>query len=69
MNKYYWLIPVLPLLGAIFNGILGKRAGKGAVTVVGLGTVLGSLVLAISAFFAMKALPDHRLERAKPRAR
>ena len=61
MNKYYWLIPILPLLGAIFNGILGKRAGKGAVTVVGLGTVLGSLVLAISAFFAMKALPDHRL--------
>ena len=61
MNNYYWLIPILPLLGSIFNGILGKRAGKGAVTFVGLGTVLGSLVLAISAFFAMKALPDHRL--------
>jgi len=61
MNKYYWLIPILPLLGSVFNGILGRRAGKGAVTFVGLGTVLGSLVLAFSAFFAMKALPDHRL--------
>ena len=61
MNTYYWLIPILPLLGAAFNGLLGKRAGKGAVTVVGLGTVLGSLLLAVSAFFAMKGMPDHRL--------
>ena len=53
MNKYYWLIPILPLLGSAFNGLLGKRAGKGAVTVVGLGAVLGSLLLAASAFFAM----------------
>ncbi len=61
MNKYYWLIPILPLLGAAFNGLLGKRAGKGAVTFVGLGVVLGSLVLATSAFFTMKGMPDHRL--------
>ena len=61
MNKYYWLIPILPLLGAAFNGLLGKRAGKGAVTLVGLGVVLGSLVLATSAFFTMKGMPDHRL--------
>jgi NADH-quinone oxidoreductase subunit L len=61
MNNYYWLIPILPLLGAAFNGLLGKRAGKGAVTVVGLGVVLGSLLLATSAFLAMKGAPDHRL--------
>ncbi len=61
MNDYYWLIPILPLLGSAFNGLLGKRAGKGAVTFVGVGVVFGSLLLALSAFFAMKALPDHRL--------
>jgi NADH-quinone oxidoreductase subunit L len=61
MNKYYWLIPILPLLGAAFNGLLGKRLGKTAVTVVGVGVVLASLLLAVSAFFAMKAMPDHRL--------
>jgi len=49
------------LLGSAFNGLLGKRAGKGAVTFVGVGVVFGSLLLALSAFFAMKALPDHRL--------
>ena len=61
MNKYYWLIPILPLVGAAFNGLLGKRAGKGAVTFVGLGVVFGSLLLAASAFLAMKATGDHRL--------
>ena len=61
MNKYYWLIPILPLMGAAFNGLLGKRAGKGAVTFVGLGVVFGSLLLAASAFLAMKATGDHRL--------
>ncbi|HEX9010405.1 MAG TPA: NADH-quinone oxidoreductase subunit L, partial [Holophagaceae bacterium] len=61
MNKYFWLIPILPLVGAAFNGVLGKRAGKSAVTFFGLGTVLGSLILALAAFFAMKGLPDHRL--------
>src|ERR1035438_2445349 len=61
MNCAYWLIPILPLLGSAFNGLLGKRAGKGAVTFVGLGVVFGSLLLALSAFFAMKGMPDHRL--------
>ncbi|WP_257311078.1 NADH-quinone oxidoreductase subunit L [Geothrix fuzhouensis] len=61
MNKYYWLIPILPLLGAAFNGLLGKRLGKGVVTVAGVGVVFISLLLATSAFLAMKALPDHRL--------
>src|SRR5664279_858947 len=61
MNKYYWLIPILPLLGSLFNGLLGKRAGKGVVTFVGVGVVFGALLLALSAFFAMKGLPDHRL--------
>ncbi len=61
MNKYYWLIPILPLLGSAFNGLLGKRVGKGAVTFVGLGVVFGALLLAISAFLAMKGMPGHRL--------
>src|SRR5512133_4175834 len=61
MNKYFWLIPILPLLGAAFNGLLGKRLGKTAVTIAGVGVVLASLLLAASAFFAMKAMPDHRL--------
>ena len=29
MQKVAWLIPILPLLGAAFHGLLGRRLGKG----------------------------------------
>ncbi len=57
-----WLIPVLPLLGSAFNGLLGKRAGKGVVSAVGVGTVAIAFVLALIAFFAMQGKADHRLD-------
>ena len=59
---YYWMIPLLPLLGAAINGLLGKRFGKTFTSAVALGSVLGSLVLAIIAFVLMKAAPGQRLE-------
>ena len=57
-----WLIPVLPLLGSAFNGLLGKRAGKGVVSAVGVGTVAIAFVMALIAFFAMKGAPGQRIE-------
>jgi len=62
MLKLAWLIPILPLLGCAFNGLLGRKAGKAAVTVVALGVMLGSLALAGLAFFAAKAAPGGRLD-------
>jgi NADH-quinone oxidoreductase subunit L len=62
MLKTAWLIPILPLLGSIFHGLLGRRAGKALVTTVALGAMIGSLVLAALAFFAVKAAPEHRLD-------
>ncbi|HLO66019.1 MAG TPA: NADH-quinone oxidoreductase subunit L [Holophaga sp.] len=62
MHKTAWLIPVLPLLGSAFHGLLGRKAGKAAVTVVALGTVLASFALSLLAFFAAKAAPGHRLD-------
>jgi NADH-quinone oxidoreductase subunit L len=43
------LIPLLPLVGAAFALLFGKRAGKDATMLVCLGVVFGSLVLAIRA--------------------
>jgi NADH-quinone oxidoreductase subunit L len=62
MQKIAWLIPVLPLLGAAFHGLLGRRLGKGAVTAVALAAVGGSLVLAGVAFMAMLDAPGRRLD-------
>ena len=57
-NFPLYLIPLLPLLGAAFNLLLGKRAGKNTVTLVALGSVAGSMFLtwvAVSRLFG--ALP------------
>jgi NADH-quinone oxidoreductase subunit L len=57
-----WLIPVLPLVGFLFNLLAGKKAGKGAVTVVAVGTIALSFALSCVAFAAMLHAPGHRLE-------
>ncbi len=59
---YAWLIPVLPLIGFFFNLLFGKKAGKGAVSIVALGTVTVSFMLAVSAFLHMRYAPGQRLE-------
>ena len=40
-----YLIPLLPLLGALFNLLVGKRVGKNIVTLVACGSVAGSMLL------------------------
>ena len=62
MEKVAWLIPVLPLLGAAFHGLLGRRLGKGAVTAVALLATAGSLALALLAFQAVLGAPGRRLD-------
>src|SRR5262249_42970056 len=47
MLDQIWLIPVLPALGAIINGLFGKRLPKSVIHTVACGTVFLSLVLSI----------------------
>ena len=62
MHTLYWLIPLLPLLGAAFIGLLGKRLGRPAVSVIAVGLVVASFALSLSAFFAMRGAPGFRIE-------
>jgi len=62
MQKFYWLIPILPLLGFAFCGLLGRRSGKVLTSLVGVGVLFASFLLALSAFLAMKAAPGQRLD-------
>src|SRR5262245_2080706 len=48
-----WLIPVLPLSGAVFNGVLGKRLPKNLIALIGSGTVGLYFVIALWNFVAM----------------
>ncbi|MEZ0228664.1 MAG: NADH-quinone oxidoreductase subunit L [Planctomycetota bacterium] len=47
------LIPLLPLLGFLLNGLFGKKAGRGFVTLVGVGTPLAGFALTAAAFLAL----------------
>ena len=58
MTDYLWLIPALPLLGFLINGLLGKSLGKRFVSLVGPGTVGASLVLSVLAFLEMVGSPE-----------
>ena len=59
-----WIV-FLPLLGAIVNGLLGakiqKSLGKSAIGVIACAPVIVAFVLAVNAFFTLKALdPEKR---------
>ncbi|HEY3356957.1 MAG TPA: NADH-quinone oxidoreductase subunit L [Polyangia bacterium] len=48
---YLYLIPLLPLIGAAVNLLLGRRLGRQAVHFVACGVVLGAATLALNAVF------------------
>jgi NADH-quinone oxidoreductase subunit L len=48
-----WLIPVLPLVGAALNGLIGKRLSKGAIGAIACGSVALSFVVSLGAFLNM----------------
>ena len=49
-EAYLWAIILFPLAGALINGLIGKRIGKGNATLVALGAMVGSLSIAVIAF-------------------
>ncbi len=57
MLSNLWLIPVWPLLGFLTNGFFGRRIGKGAVGIVGCGSVGLSLLASLAAVAELLALP------------
>jgi len=62
MEDFLWLIVVLPLLGAMINGIMGHRFHRDTVNFVALGTTGVSFILALSAFLELVSMPaDHRV--------
>ncbi len=50
MEKYIWLIPLLPLLGFFINGLGRNALSKSAISVLGSGVVFISFVLSVLVF-------------------
>ena len=60
MAENAWLLIWLPLFGFLFNAFLGKRLGKGAVSVVASGSVGLAFVVAVLITLQLNGLPEHR---------
>ncbi|MBI3992437.1 MAG: NADH-quinone oxidoreductase subunit L [Candidatus Lambdaproteobacteria bacterium] len=63
MVDHLWLIPALPLLGFLLNGLLGKTFGKRFVSLVGPGVVGLSFLLSILAFREMLGAPEYSISQ------
>jgi NADH-quinone oxidoreductase subunit L len=46
-----WAIILFPLAGAIFNGLVGRRIGRGNVALVAIGVMVGALTVSSIAFW------------------
>ena len=61
MIDYIWLVPLLPLLGAIFNGVAGSRVSKKTVGFIASAAMGVAFLIAVSVYFKLTSLPmDHR---------
>ena len=57
MSKIFqlvWLIPVLPLLGFLINGLGRKQVSKTIAGIIGCGTVFLSFLISVFVFFSVK---------------
>src|SRR4030067_3664926 len=62
MLENVWLIPLFPAIGFLINGLLGRRLGKGVVSVVGPSAIGLSFLTAILILFELiQRVPSERL--------
>ena len=58
MIQLIWLVPLLPLIGFLIIGLLGKNLSKSIVGTIGSGVILGAFILALAIFFELKGLGE-----------
>jgi len=60
MKNLILLIPLLPFLGFLVNGLLRKHLSKGLIGAIGSGTVLASFAISVYAFLNLEAIGGGR---------
>lgn len=57
MSQLLWLIPALPLLGALINGLYGTRLSRAGSSWLAVALIAGSFVVSLAAVLSLVALP------------
>ncbi|NJN95739.1 MAG: hypothetical protein HC875_17305 [Anaerolineales bacterium] len=55
MINLIWLTIALPIVGVLFNGLLGRRVGHRVVSLVGPLMVLAAFLVGVGAFFELSS--------------
>ena len=64
MDNWIFLIPLLPFLGFLVNGLLGRRLGDRTVAIIGCASVAGAFAVAVASFLQVDAAkPDTFLQQ------
>jgi NADH-quinone oxidoreductase subunit L len=60
LANYFWLIPLIPAVGFLLNGLLGKRWSEQAVAGIGCGAIIASCILSCYVFYCQMTglIPD-----------
>ena len=58
-----WLIPILPLIGFLINGIFGRRLPKTIVNAVAIGSVLASFLMVLSTLNSLYPIDQPVVEK------
>src|SRR6202142_4246170 len=61
--QHLWLIPALPLLGFLINGLAGRRLPKAVIHTVAVGTVALAFVWVLKTVIALEPLATPHIER------
>jgi NADH-quinone oxidoreductase subunit L len=54
MSQFVWLVPLLPLLGFAFIGILNRRLSPSVSSIAGCATVLASFIISVGIFIELQ---------------
>jgi len=54
IEQLIWLVPLLPFLGFVINGLGRKSLSKGLVGIIGSGVILASFIISIVIFFSLQ---------------
>lgn len=55
IEQLIWLVPLLPFLGFVINGLGRNSLSKGLVGIIGSGVILASFILSVIIFFSLQA--------------